>query len=82
MLITILLAFRCILSEKLLAKFIKINVNKDIILEIVLVVIFICTGWYMKSWYGLIIYLCAYLVYLYIKKKDILETIKLVKRSK
>jgi hypothetical protein len=36
------------------------------------------TGWVIGSWQGIIIYLAAYIVYVFIKHRDIVETIRKV----
>ena len=72
--IVILLAFRCVLAEIYLAKELKLNVKKDIILELSLTVVFMLSGWFVNSWLTVLIYAIAYIIYLIIKKKDIVKT--------
>ncbi|MDQ0232757.1 lipopolysaccharide biosynthesis protein [Metabacillus malikii] len=74
--IVALLAFRCILAEVLLSKILNIYVYKDIVLEMVMSLIFILIGWFVTSWLGVLIYIAAYGVYLFIKRGDISATIK------
>lgn len=78
--IIILLAFRSTLSEIYLSKILHIQVKKDIILENSLAIIFIITSWFLSLSHGIIIYILAYAVYLLIKKKDIVFTIKNLKQ--
>jgi len=78
--IVILLAFRSMLAELFLSKILNISVNKDIALEMTMSLIFILTGWFVGSWYGIIIYLMAYGLYLVIKRKDITTSFIEVKR--
>lgn len=77
--IVFLLAFRCIYAEILLAKILKINIKKDLFLEIILTSIFIITGWFIDGLIGLVLYLLFYFIYLIIKKKEIIFTIDTVK---
>lgn len=77
--IVILLAFRCILAEMILSKILNIAVYKDIVLELIMTVIFMLSGWFINSFPGVLIYVIAYIFYLVIKRKDIIITIKNVK---
>lgn len=76
--ITLLLVFKCILSEVMLSKIININVWKDIFLELILTAIFIASAWFLGNSYGLAIYSIAYVTYILIKKQDVQETFRLV----
>ena len=77
--IVVLLAFRSILAEIFLSKLLSITVYKDIILELMMTLIFILTGWFINSWYTVLIYGIVYLIYLAIKRKDIDNSIKNIK---
>jgi O-antigen/teichoic acid export membrane protein len=77
--VVILLALRCILAEVLLSKMLGISMYKDIALEIVMTLIFILTGWFINSWLASLVYVVAYLIYLTIKRKDIISTTKNVR---
>lgn len=77
--IVFLLAFRCALAEMYLSRVLKISLYKDIILELMMVLIFILTGWFINSWVTVLVYGIAYVIYLVIKRKDISNTIKSVK---
>lgn len=77
--IVIVLAFRSVISEIYLSKELKIDVKKDIILELAMTAIFIISGWYVNSWLTVVIYAIAYLIYLLIKRKDLTQTVKHIK---
>ncbi len=77
--IVFVLAFRCIFAEILLSKKINIKINKDIILELIMCIVFMITGWLIHSYISMLLYAACYLVYLFIKKKDIIEAIHEVK---
>lgn len=77
--IVFLLAFRCIISELFLARYLNISVIKDISIENLLVVVFIYSGWILQGKLGFIIYIVAFLLYLLCKKKGIHETIHEIK---
>lgn len=77
--IVILLAFRSFLSEIYLAKKLNIKVKKDLLLETLLSLVFILTGWFLDSWVTVVIYGGTYFGYLLIKKKDISFSISNIK---
>ena len=77
--IVILLTIRSALSEIYLAKELNVKVKKDILLEVSLTLVFILTGWFVNTWMTAVIYGMSYLVYLIIKKKDIIITIRNIK---
>jgi len=77
--IVILLAMRSALAEVYLSKELKVNVKKDILLELSLTLVFILSGWFINSWITLFIYGIAYLIYLLIKRKDIMVTTRSIK---
>lgn len=77
--IVILLAIRSALAESYLGKELNIKVKKDIVLEILMTLVFIITGWFLNSWITVVIYGLSYLIYLMIKRKDLIGTIHNIK---
>jgi hypothetical protein len=77
--IVILLAIRSAFAESYLAKELNIEVKNDIVLEVLLTIVFILTGWFVNSWMTMIIYGIAYMCYLVIKRKDLAGTIQNIK---
>lgn len=77
--IVILLAFRSILSEIYLSKILQVSLCKDIVLELMIIIIFILTGWFVNSWFAVLLYAMSYGVYLVVKKNDIKGTIQNLK---
>ncbi|WP_254848829.1 hypothetical protein [Paenibacillus odorifer] len=73
--IYMLLAIRCILAEILLSRSIKINVQRDIILEVTVTLLFILSSWFIGGLYGFLLYLCVYIVYFLLKRKDFYDLI-------
>lgn len=74
--IVVLIGFKSIFSEIILYKtFSKIN-KYNILLEAAMVSIFIFSNSYIGGAGGGFIYLCVYLVYLYIKKDDLIRFVK------
>ncbi|MFC4322620.1 lipopolysaccharide biosynthesis protein [Litchfieldia salsa] len=77
--IVFLLAVRSILAELYLSKLLGIPIYKDILLESLMTLCFISTAWYINSWVTVILYVVAYLIYLTIKRKDIVNTTKSIR---
>ena len=77
--IVFLLAFKSALAEYFVAKELNIKVKKDIILETIMSIIFISSGWLINSWNVAVIYGGAYIIYLLIKKNSIRNAIFSVK---
>lgn len=81
--LTILMGIRCGMGEIILARMIKLDMRKDIISEWLLIIVFICTGWFLDSIWITIIYAIAYGVYLLWKKESlqaIAENYKIIKK--
>lgn len=76
--ILIVLIFRCIISELLLSKHIDIDVKKDIVIELIMTVAFIICNWFFGL-AGMFMYAVCYIAYLFIKRKDILESLNFIK---
>ncbi|WP_341348337.1 hypothetical protein [Paenibacillus sp. FSL H3-0469] len=77
--IVFLLAFRCIVSEILLARYLKISVEKDIVLELFMTITFMLVGWILNSISGFFVYVIIYTIYMLLKKKDINKLLILLK---
>lgn len=74
--------FRCIYAEIVLSKHIGVTVIRDICLETVMTVMFICANWLVGGWLGVCIYMIGYLAYLCIKHRDIKNLISFFKMEK
>lgn len=79
--IVLLLAFRCVFAEKILATRINIDFTKHSIYELSLVAIFILSSWYIGGIKGLIIYLLFYVIYLYLIRNNIKQLIIFLKKG-
>lgn len=77
--IVILLAFRCILAETMLSRYMNLDIFKDSTLEVIMVIIFITFSWTVGGIACTLIYLVCYIIYLVIKRNDIKQTINIVK---
>lgn len=78
--IVILLAFRSVLAEMYISKILGISIIRDILLELVMTIIFVFSGWYFYSWIGILVYLGFYISYLIIKRREINNTIMSIKK--
>lgn len=74
--IVVLLALRSIIAELILSKKLNISVKQDIVLELLMTVIFISSSWYLPIWLAVIVYFFTYILYMYLKRKDIKIYIK------
>lgn len=78
--IIIVLAFRGSLAEIVLATEINIDVKSDIFLESILVIIFILLGMILNDWMAMAIYLIAYCIYFFVKRKEIASAVLNIKK--
>lgn len=69
--IVVLLAFRSAYSEVVLSKYLKVNVMKDIILELIIVSMFIFFVNRYSSYTSFILYLFILILYIFLKRRDI-----------
>lgn len=77
--IVFVFAFRCVLAEYFLAQLLKIELRNDILLELIMVVLFIFSSWTLDSWLSFIVYFSGYCIYLLIKKKDAVDSLRVIK---
>lgn len=77
--ILIVLAIRSILGEIYLSNVLKISVIKDIFYEFIITIIFIVLSYLFDIWEIIIIYILIYIFYLFIKRKDIYNSIYILK---
>jgi O-antigen/teichoic acid export membrane protein len=77
--IVITLAFRSVIAELYLSKILKIDMMKEIILELIITMIFILTSWFINSWHVTLIYGVVYFSYLVIKRKSIKYSLNNIK---
>ena len=61
--IPVILGVRCYVGEAILAKELKVNIWKDVLVEIGLVIVFILVSWNVESIISTLVYLCCYLIY-------------------
>jgi O-antigen/teichoic acid export membrane protein len=78
--IAIMLAFRCILAEIILSNILRLNLLKDIVIEMLIVALFIGLSWFINSWLSTGIYFLIFLFYLLIKRKEIKSSFNITKK--
>ena len=66
--IVIVFAFRCILAEYFLSELLNLKLRKDMILELGMIILFICASWFIDNWLCMVLYFAVYVGYLWIKK--------------
>lgn len=69
--ILVLFGFRCVLCEIFLSKAMEKNVIRDIIYELILVAAFVIVTWFINSWVSCLLYGLCYMIYLFLKRKEI-----------
>lgn len=80
--IVILLAIRSSVSEIILGKKLGINITKDLILEIFMVLVFMVATWVnISSVFSLTIYLVIFIFYIYLKKDNLDASIRIFKKA-
>ncbi len=70
---------RCLLSEYVLAKQTHIDVKKNNLFEIVLMIVFIISNWYIGGWIGVCVYTVAFVLYCIIERKELIDLISGIK---
>ncbi|RNC29190.1 MAG: hypothetical protein AWM53_00839 [Candidatus Dichloromethanomonas elyunquensis] len=63
-LITVLLMIKSVLLEYFVSKVIPIQVSKDIVIELFMVLVFIGSNWFVQSWSSCFLYMFVYTIYL------------------
>lgn len=74
------IAFRSIISELYLSKMMGETIIRQIIQEVILVVIFMTTSWYLSSIFSFMIYFIAYIMYIFINKAKLKNIVSNFKR--
>ncbi|MGG5460583.1 lipopolysaccharide biosynthesis protein [Clostridium sp. B9] len=73
--ILVLIGFKSIYSEIILSKYIDIKILKDIMLEVSLVIIFVSINFLLEPICAIITYLVFYIIYIFIKRKEIIKVL-------
>lgn len=78
---TILLvsALKCMISEVKLTKLLGLSVNKELMIETGIIIVFIVTSWFYVFDYSIVVYTLIYIAYLLFNYPKILASLKLIK---
>ncbi|WP_019415053.1 oligosaccharide flippase family protein [Paenisporosarcina sp. TG20] len=76
----VVIAFKSILAEILLVRYLKTKVSKDILLEVLITISFIIFSWYLDTSIAFAFYFLVYLTYLLIKRKELYQSFNEIKR--
>lgn len=79
--IVLLFAIRCTVAEIILKKYIRIDIFKDIVGEVLLTVAFIISSWTIGGWIGVMVYAICYLIYIIIRHRIIKDSFGIVKKK-
>lgn len=79
--ILVLIVFRCVFAELVLAKILQLRVAKNMILELVMTAVFVCSSWVVGGWVGCLIYLVIYGLYLFLCRSDVKDIIGMAKSA-
>ena len=80
--ILMLVAIRCILSEIFLSKSINIKLTKDIIIELIMVLMFIILNWKIGGIIGFVLYILLFCIFVICNNKDIRQSLMNLKGLK
>ncbi|UQZ32525.1 hypothetical protein C2I18_02510 [Paenibacillus sp. PK3_47] len=72
-------AVKCIISEIKLARVMGLSLNKELVLESGIIMIFILTSWFYVLDYSILVYAATYAVYLLFSYKKIMSSVRLIK---
>lgn len=75
-----IMGIRCIVGEYILSKKIKISIIKDNLMEMGLALIFVISSWCIQSYICTMIYIIFYLIYVFVKKNDLKDVVKILKK--
>ena len=79
--ILVLIIFRCVFAELVLARVLELKVAGNMALELVMTAAIVCSSWILGGWMGCLIYLGAYAVYLLIKRRDLRDMYGMIRSA-
>jgi hypothetical protein len=72
-------ALKCMISEVKLTKLLGLSVNKELMTETGIIIVFILTSWFYVFDYSIIVYTLTYMAYILFNYPKILASLKLIK---
>lgn len=76
----VVMGLRCLLGELYLAKCMNMKIAKENVMEMGLAFIFIVSSWLIESWMCTAIYAVAYILYLAVKRNELINIVTHVKK--
>lgn len=71
--IVFLLFIKSAIAEIALSRILTISIYKNIILELIMTLVFICSGWFVGGWISFLIYNSAFIIYIIVKKQEVIK---------
>lgn len=78
--IVFLYAFRCEMAEHYMGHLLNLKLKKAILVELIMVTIFITTGVFLDNWLCTLLYTSAYIIYIIVNRKSIVQIKQLIKQ--
>ncbi len=79
--IVFILGYRCVALETIIESTLKIKLKNDILGELVMVILFMLFNWFIGGIIGMFMYIGAYLIYMFLHKNKIRETVIFIKKG-
>lgn len=76
----IVVIVRCVIAELYLSLKLRLSVMKVLTGEIILVIVFMASSWYLEGIFSLVVYFIAYLIFVYFSRQELSRTLRLLKR--
>lgn len=73
-------AFQCCFAEYFISCFLQMNLRTDILIDLVMCGIFTASGWYLDNVFCMVIYGAAYLAFIFLQRKQVKQTIAMIRK--
>jgi O-antigen/teichoic acid export membrane protein len=74
-------AFQCCFAEYFISCLLQMNLRTDILIDLVMCGIFTASGWFLDNVFCMVIYGAAYLVFLFLQRKQVKQTIAMIRKN-
>ena len=64
-------AFRCVLAEYYIEKLLNISLTKDILIDLMMALVFMISGWIFDNWLCMVVYGMGYLIFINTKCNEV-----------
>ncbi len=75
--IVVVYAFRCVLAEYITGRLLGLHLVRNILIDLMMCMLFITTGWLFDNWFCMVFYGLAYFALLIVKKADLHQLVLL-----